>query len=143
MLIICSECGKQISDKAEVCIHCGCPVESMNFEHHCSINGVPYDLTDVIRELPNILEKYDSLHSGFIAIMIEKRTPLDVTSSYDLADIILETKKIPATFEGEVKVKSEEKVPKCPTCQSKNISSHVRSMYYKTSFKCNSCGYIW
>ena len=26
-LIKCHECGKQISDKSEVCIHCGCPVE--------------------------------------------------------------------------------------------------------------------
>lgn len=27
-LIKCSECGKEISDKAKVCIHCGCPIES-------------------------------------------------------------------------------------------------------------------
>lgn len=26
-LIKCSECGKEISDKAKTCIHCGCPVE--------------------------------------------------------------------------------------------------------------------
>lgn len=26
-LIICSECGKEISDKATVCIHCGCPIK--------------------------------------------------------------------------------------------------------------------
>ena len=27
-LIKCSECGKKISDKASVCIHCGCPIEA-------------------------------------------------------------------------------------------------------------------
>ncbi len=27
-LIKCSECGKQISDKSKVCIHCGCPIET-------------------------------------------------------------------------------------------------------------------
>ena len=26
-LISCSECGKEISDKATVCIHCGCPIK--------------------------------------------------------------------------------------------------------------------
>lgn len=26
-LIICSECGKEISDKATACIHCGCPIK--------------------------------------------------------------------------------------------------------------------
>jgi hypothetical protein len=29
-LIICSECGKQISDKAQHCVHCGAPVEHHN-----------------------------------------------------------------------------------------------------------------
>ncbi len=28
-LIKCSECGKDISDKAEACPHCGCPVALM------------------------------------------------------------------------------------------------------------------
>lgn len=27
MLIICSECGKQFSDKASACPNCGCPIE--------------------------------------------------------------------------------------------------------------------
>lgn len=33
-LIKCSECGKEISDKAAVCVHCGCPVSASksNFE---------------------------------------------------------------------------------------------------------------
>ncbi len=26
-LIICQECGKEISDKSKACIHCGCPIE--------------------------------------------------------------------------------------------------------------------
>ena len=28
-LINCRNCGKQISDKAQRCIHCGCPIEKM------------------------------------------------------------------------------------------------------------------
>ena len=27
-LIKCSECGKEISDKATNCVHCGCPITS-------------------------------------------------------------------------------------------------------------------
>ena len=26
-LIKCSDCGKEISDRSKVCIHCGCPIE--------------------------------------------------------------------------------------------------------------------
>ena len=25
-LIKCEDCGKEISDKAKACIHCGCPI---------------------------------------------------------------------------------------------------------------------
>lgn len=28
VLIKCPECGKEISDKAEKCIHCGCPIKT-------------------------------------------------------------------------------------------------------------------
>lgn len=28
-LIKCPECGKEISDKAKACIHCGCPLSEM------------------------------------------------------------------------------------------------------------------
>jgi len=35
-LIKCPECGKQVSDKAKTCIHCGCPLkeEEVHKEHH-------------------------------------------------------------------------------------------------------------
>lgn len=29
-LIHCTECGKQISDKAKTCIHCGCPIDALS-----------------------------------------------------------------------------------------------------------------
>ncbi len=29
-LIKCPECGKDVSDKAQSCIHCGCPLAGMN-----------------------------------------------------------------------------------------------------------------
>ena len=29
-LIECPECGKQISDKAKACIHCGCPIDDLS-----------------------------------------------------------------------------------------------------------------
>ena len=27
---ICPECGKEVSDRAAACIHCGCPLEQKN-----------------------------------------------------------------------------------------------------------------
>ena len=34
-LIKCSECGKQVSDKADACPHCGCPMDKKNFCSEC------------------------------------------------------------------------------------------------------------
>lgn len=36
-LITCPECGKQISDKAAACIHCGYPLADINCNNHESI----------------------------------------------------------------------------------------------------------
>lgn len=52
-LIVCPECGKEVSDKSEFCIHCGYPLINTK----CNINGVIYDFKE---ELPiALLEKTD------------------------------------------------------------------------------------
>ena len=33
-LIKCPECGKEISDKAKNCIHCGYPIQDLKYETH-------------------------------------------------------------------------------------------------------------
>lgn len=33
-LIKCPECGKEVSDKAQACIHCGCPIQSVKIEQN-------------------------------------------------------------------------------------------------------------
>ena len=40
-LIKCRECGKEISDRAPQCIHCGCPIEvdAKNEQEHCTDNN--------------------------------------------------------------------------------------------------------
>ena len=51
-LIKCSECGKEISDKALSCINCGCPIESMvntsNIEPKLNIKGIEYNIASVV-----------------------------------------------------------------------------------------------
>lgn len=37
-LIICPDCGKEISDKSTACIYCGCPIS------HIDENGIDLDL---------------------------------------------------------------------------------------------------
>lgn len=63
-LIICEECGKEVSDKAKTCPNCGCPI---NKEEH---SGVSQEL---IQEEPKKKEKpkkkKDSKLSNFAAIL--------------------------------------------------------------------------
>lgn len=40
-LIKCSECGKEISDKATTCPNCGAPIESMNNSIESSVSPIP------------------------------------------------------------------------------------------------------
>ena len=53
-LIKCPECGKEISDKAEFCPHCGCPHTVIN------ISNSEKDTTD----------KSDSTDSGSVAFIL-------------------------------------------------------------------------
>ncbi len=40
-LIFCTECGTQVSDKAQTCLKCGNPISALNFNKQASINTVP------------------------------------------------------------------------------------------------------
>lgn len=45
MLINCLECGKEISDKSSVCIHCGYPISGdINFENNLNCPNFQHDL---------------------------------------------------------------------------------------------------
>lgn len=122
MLIECSECGKQISDKAPACPHCGCPLQEIETDNYCNINGVSYNLQDVIDTLPKLGYGDTDIHPYYIIGMIRDRTPLDPNSSEELANIIIETKQIPKTFSGEESPEQESSSQvTCPYCKSNNV----------------------
>lgn len=122
-LIVCPECGKEVSDKSNVCIHCGYPLINL-VNTKCNINGVVYDFKE---ELPiALLEKREDYISAIGKI--RKKTALNLVDGSDLVDIIREIKAIPETFipkypledrekpYGDSQVKSVE----CPYCHSKD-----------------------
>ena len=42
-LILCKECNREISDKAEICPHCGCPVKESKNKKFCIYCGESID----------------------------------------------------------------------------------------------------
>ena len=119
-LIACPECGKEVSDKSEVCIHCGYPLINTK----CNINGVIYDFKE---ELPiALLEKTDDYVSAMGKI--RKKTSLTLMDADDLVNIIREIKAIPEIFTPKYPLEdreklyenSKEKSIECPYCHSKD-----------------------
>ena len=47
-LIKCGECGKDVSDKANSCPHCGCPIENKESTNTYNYNGKDYNIDGVI-----------------------------------------------------------------------------------------------
>ena len=57
-LIHCPECGKEVSDKSDKCIHCGYPI---NNNSKCKVNGSDYDLSFLLDESYSVLYKVRDL----------------------------------------------------------------------------------
>lgn len=48
-LIVCPECGKEYSDLAPACIHCGCPTDRKEKRNTCcSIDGNNFDFSEML-----------------------------------------------------------------------------------------------
>lgn len=153
-LIICPECGKEVSDKSEVCIHCGYPLINTK----CNINGIIYDFKE---ELPiALLEKTDDYVSVYGKI--RKKTSLTLADTGDLIRIIKEIRAVPETFTPKFPLENREKIygdPKeksveCPYCHStdtKKITTTSKAIHTalfgilsvgrnSKNYHCNNCG---
>jgi hypothetical protein len=149
MLIKCPECGKEISDKAPQCIHCGFPLSNINTnknisENHCLINETLYDLSSII----NINDR-DSAINKIISI-----TGISKWNANNLYSIIIKN-GIPKTytvinFDKPKQINhNDDVIPTCPRCKSTSIATVNRGFSLLTGFigsgkpmnVCQTCGY--
>ena len=149
MLIKCPECGKEISDKSEVCIHCGFPLKLtiVNEENVCCIDGVRYDLTE---EFESIKNNHDLSQAQQQLI---NKCGLDSENAYRLCRKMIKRKRVPATYNKREPepIASALNLPKCPKCGSTNIATVNRGFSIVTGFigsgaprnVCQNCGYKW
>ena len=172
-LIKCPECGKEVSDKAEVCIHCGYPLLKHATQNNikkniCVYQNNEYDLTDLVeyirlhadkekRQLPTPKEQgearkilYDIMH-------------LDGVSLNELIGYICNYDHVP-DFEyvpSGNPWKYYYKKPKClqedsskitcPKCGSSSIATTNKGFSFFTGLLgsgtpmnvCQSCGHRW
>ena len=144
-LINCPECGEKISDKAAACIHCRFPLECKS-NNVCKINGVDKDLSPVLK-LVNLGETDAEIIQKEIQITI-LCSGLSLQDYYELAHLIIEERKVPASFDH---MSRTAKPLCCPHCGSTSISTGARGVNHfwgfigasKTVNRCAKCGHMW
>ena len=122
-LIKCIECGQMISDKSNICVHCGCPTN--------------LSLTSSEKEAEDT------------EITSENREITDENREEVIRDIIESLKS--TSHENKMQSNAEHTNVKCPKCGSTNITAGQRGYSLLTGFlgsgstvnRCANCGYKW
>lgn len=152
-LIICPECGKEISDKVIACIHCGYPIKkdenphiSKKYVYMCMSNSClsnPFKEFNEYKEGVQICPDCGKQLEYYETEIIDNNTNLVIKRS---------------TEESQENTNSMQllNIPKCPTCSSTDVKKidsiskvagavtfGIFSKTAKSQFKCNSCGYKW
>lgn len=152
-LIICSECGKEISDKASVCVHCGYPIKEEK-KLHTTKKYVYMCMSDVC--LSNPFKEIDEIKDG-IQVCPDCGKQLDY---YETEIIDNDTDLVIERFvEESLKNMQNTQIPnlpKCPTCNSTNIEKisltkkavggallGLFSSDVRKTMHCKNCGYKW
>lgn len=143
-LIKCPECGKEISDKSDRCIHCGYPLpkESGNM---FLFNGVQLEKTFFLDEAIDIHKKISKLREA---------SDVGNVVAIDLLREWRETGVIPDVVNHETlaEVKERERnIIKCPKCGSTAVQTVNRGYSFWTGFigsssprnVCQKCGHKW
>ena len=133
-LINCPECGKEISDQSQMCIHCGYPIvehQPTNSEYICTINEIPYDLSYEFSQIQNAKNNkahrlaYDSTTNDIVNNICAK-TSLATSDGYYLMEKIQTEQKVPSVYTPRYATEQNNKIAhtpaqvQCPYCKSTN-----------------------
>lgn len=130
-LINCPECGREISDRASACIHCGCPLKELENPSY------PDKITETFNSCP-ICKRNEEI-------------PMTIcpTCGYFIGQNIAPSiTRIPDTNHPWDKIQT---TLKCPKCGSTSIGVTTRGFSLMTGFigsgsprnVCQQCGYKW
>ena len=89
-LIKCNECGKEISDKAKMCVNCGNPIQPLDDDYYDivdKVNEMYEDYKD--RHFVSKRKKYDEIKT-YKGVMISKTNPEKDMFKIDLLNKLVE-----------------------------------------------------
>lgn len=158
-LIKCPECGRDVSNRAKACIHCGFPFNENipQYENNtdiCIINGVRYDLSDLKDYVLNKQRRQEVSIYNKSQELIKMIPGFSILAAGNLMLEIEKTRKVPHTFDAEqyaIKFKEDDGLIHCPRCDSTNVVTGQRgySMMWgffgsnRTMNRCAKCGHKW
>lgn len=116
-LIKCPECGKEISDKAELCINCGYPIRTTPYIHEI-INGEDIDLSFLKNNAFTQTQKIQ---------IIQNLSGCDLYTAKQIVNKYCPTVHMP----------QQSPQVKCPRCGSTNIQMVPRKFSLLTGFMTN------
>lgn len=136
-LIKCPECGKEISDKSDKCIHCGFPLRSTPIIQE-NIGGKYYDVTFLKDTNISFINKIKQLNELTNCGLVQAK---EIAHKYH---IVQESQQ----KEQEESVQNQ---IHCPKCNSTSIQTINRGYSFWTGFLgsgsprnvCQKCGYKW
>lgn len=153
-LISCPECNKEISDKAEMCPHCGykLPKSQPIFQGSYCPSCLDSHIKTDIDLCPFCHVKFkDSILGTLDECYAYGKNHPELKESLEFSQEAY-NKRINYVPSDYVSINS----PKCPTCQSTNVQKigtgervasvammGIFSKKINKSFKCKSCGYTW
>lgn len=159
-LIICPECGKEISSMAKACPQCGYPVEENTLEYqvkkaieeHSPVRAIQLVETrgyspkeahkyvwGYIEKYPDVLEcklaKMIKEEDGITAIEFMEDQGYSINEAFQYIDDIIE--KYP---ECNIHEPPQPAPLQCPNCGSTSVKEALFSLY---DHKCEVCGHEW
>ena len=145
-LILCPECNQSISDKSDVCIHCGYPLSEMR-KYVCRIKEQEFDLTTFTDDVLS-----GKLPEAQLILQICQRTRCNMYEGEYLVSYIKQNERPPKILKSMTCDEYQRTKPAtCPKCGSTSITTGARGVNLmwgligasKTVNRCASCGHTW
>ncbi len=159
-LIICPECGREVSSMAKACPQCGYPVEENTLEYQVRetikeqspvkamevLESRGYSPEEAHEYVWNYIEKYPDVLQQKIEEIIKEQSPIKAirfleVQGYSLQEAHKYVKEYIEKNPGCNIHEPPQPAPlQCPNCGSTNFSKPIWSLY---DYKCGTCGHEW